>query len=218
MTKTVEMVFQQDGFGPPAPVEIFQWEAEFNQLLDLYREQKPKRLLEIGTYYGGTLYHWLKNATPGATIVSLDSYVTGVDNRHLYDTWVPDDVNLVVVAADSNNPDTVQTVLEASGNLSFDWVFIDGGHYYAEAKADWEIWKPLAIPGGIVILHDIVTNPEWPWIEVEILWREIQREGYITREIVCDKPDPVCGLGVVYLPRGGHVVVRAQGLRTIVNQ
>ncbi len=196
MSKTVAEIFQQPGFGPPAPVEILQWEGEFEQLLDLYRKKKPKRLLEIGTYYGGTLYHWLKNAQPGATIVSLDSYVTGVDNRHLYDEWVPDDVNLVVIDANSNDPATVPVVMEHG---PFDWVFIDGGHYYHEAKADWDLWKPCAKKKGIVVLHDIVTNPEWPWIEVEILWREIQREGYVTQEIVFDKPDPVCGLGVVYL-------------------
>ncbi len=196
MTKTVEMVFSQEGFGPLAPVEIFQWEAEFEQLLEMYRRERPARLLEIGTYYGGTLYHWLQNAAPGTTIVSLDSYVTGVDNRHLYDEWVPEGVELVVIAADSNDPATVPVVMEHG---PFDWVFIDGGHYYHEAKKDWELWMPTVKKGGLVILHDIVTNPEWPWIEVEQLWREIQREGYVTQEIVYDKPDPVCGLGVVYL-------------------
>jgi predicted O-methyltransferase YrrM len=81
---------QAEGYGPPTPVPIFQWEQEFNELLDLYRKLKPKRVLEIGTYHGGTLYHWLTNARKGAKVATVDSYAAGVDNRHLYNDWVPD--------------------------------------------------------------------------------------------------------------------------------
>jgi cephalosporin hydroxylase len=192
----VDLTEHGPGWGPPSPVPIWQWETEFNELLDLYLEVKPKRVLEIGTYHGGTLYHWLQNATPGSTVISLDSYATGVDNRAMYQDWVPEDVNLVVLEADSNNPATAALL---DPYLPLDWVFIDGGHYYHEAKADWNNYAPLVREGGHVILHDIVNNPAWAWSEVEVFWRELQRGGRLTREIVHEKPDPIFGIGVVYL-------------------
>ena len=73
----VELLTPDPGDGPPAPVAVFQWEAEFVPLLDLYRERAPRAVLEIGTYLGGTFYHWLQNARPGATVVSVDSYTEG---------------------------------------------------------------------------------------------------------------------------------------------
>src|SRR3990167_10103182 len=119
-------------YGPAAPVQIFQHEAEFSALLDLYRERKPRRVLEIGSYHGGTLYHWLTNAQPGAFVVSLDTY-TAADNRHLYAGWVPDEVTLRVVRGDSRDALIVETVRDFA---PYDWLFIDAGHWYPEVKSD----------------------------------------------------------------------------------
>src|SRR6187551_415393 len=128
------MIVAEPGF-MPSVVPCLQREAEFTQLLDLYRERKPMSVLEIGTYHGGTLYHWLQNAQSGAMVVSVDSYATEVDNRHLYDEWTPDDVTLHVVEGNTHDPSTLAEVGKYS--LSYEWVFIDAGHHYEEVKADW---------------------------------------------------------------------------------
>lgn len=54
------MKFQIDG----CPVPIYQDEGEFNHLLDLVKSNQPKRILEIGSLYGGTLWYWM-NAVKG---------------------------------------------------------------------------------------------------------------------------------------------------------
>lgn len=194
MTETFAQ--QLEGYGPPTPVPIFQWEPEFEFALKLYKIAKPKRVLEVGTYHGGTLYHWLTNAVPGATIVSLDSYGVGVDNRHLYEEWVPDDVVLHVYEGDSNNPGSAEAVGEHG---PFDWLFIDAGHYLHEVRADWELYRPLAADRACVLFHDILPpTQEHPEIEVAYLWQEIQRE-YETLEIVHDRSASWGGIGVVLL-------------------
>ena len=119
------MVEQLPGYGPAAPVPIFQWQAEFERLLRLYVKRKPKRVLEIGTYHGGTLYHWLQNARPGTTVVSVDSYVAGVDNRALYQEWCPPRVKVVTIEGDSNSAETAAKVKKHG---PFDWVWIDADH------------------------------------------------------------------------------------------
>ena len=180
-------VVAEPGFMPSA-VPCLQREAEFTQLLDLYRERKPMSVLEIGTYYGGTLYHWLRNAQPGALVVSVDSYATGVDNRDTYFSWAPDDVSLHAVAGDNRDPDIRHEVLRISE--SYEWVFIDAGHQYEEVRSDWLNYGSL---GAVVAFHDI----NYP--QVGALWREIRSQDYAkTREFVFDSTEEWHGIGVVF--------------------
>lgn len=192
------LVDQRAGYGPPAPVPIFQWAAEFEVLLDMYRERQPRRVLEIGTYHGGTLYHWLQNAVEDAVVVSVDSYKAGVDNRRLYRSWLPsENVGLEVIEGNSRDP-AVVTHVHAYG--PYDWVFIDGGHFYHEVLADWELYGLTAGQGALVALHDILPpTVEHPEIEVARLWEDIKASGYETVEIVADPGADWGGIGVVYL-------------------
>jgi predicted O-methyltransferase YrrM len=190
------MAPQQPGYGPPTPVPIFQWEQEFTQLLDVYRELAPRRVLEVGSYFGGSLFHWLQNAPEGSTVVSVDSYAVGVDNRHLYHDWVPDGVSLQVIAGKSA---AESTVTQAKAWAPYDFIFIDAGHYYTEVKADWEAYLPLAQKGAVVAFHDILTHSEHPEIEVGRLWAEV-KEDFETEEIVANPDAAWGGIGVVRLP------------------
>ena len=180
-------VVAEPGFMPSA-VPCLQREVEFTQLLDLYRERKPMSVLEIGTYYGGTLYHWLQNAQPGALVVSVDSYATEVDNSHLYGDWIPEDVTLMPVRGNTHNPVTRERVMNRCE--SYEWVFIDAGHLYEEVKADWLNYGSLST--GVVCFHDI----NYP--EVARLWAEIKTE-HETREIVFDPTEEWHGIGVVFV-------------------
>ncbi len=191
----VEFVEQQPGCGPPAPVPILQWEPEMAVLLEVYRRLDPANVLEVGTYHGGTLYHWMQNTRrPGASIVTVDSYA-GVDNRHLYDDWNPGHVHLHVIEGDSHHERVVDEV-RAYG--PFDFVMIDAGHYYEEVKRDWELYEPMVKAGGMLCFHDILTHAVWPSIEVGRLWDEIKKT-HLTFEIVADRKAEWGGWGVVLL-------------------
>lgn len=183
-------------YGPETPVPIFQHEWEFSTLLEEYKARKPKRVLEIGTYHGGTLYHWLTAHTP-EVVVQVDSFAMGVDNRHLFGAWCKPKTQLHSIVADSTNPDTINLV-EPYG--PFDWIWIDAGHYEHEVRADWANYGPLAAPGAVACFHDILTHPSHPEIEVERLWREMQAQGYVTRELVANRDADWGGIGIVYLP------------------
>lgn len=195
---TATYVEQQVGYGPPTPVPIFQWEAEFQVLLDLYRRRKPKAVLEIGTYHGGTLYHWLSNATAETRIVSVDSYAVGVDNRAICREWAAEfDVPLELIDGDSRSAEIVQQVSEHG---PFDWLFIDAGHYYEEVRDDWENYRPLCSKGALVVFHDILPpSRTWPSIEVAWLWKEIKQYGWNTTEIISDPEAEWGGIGIVRL-------------------
>jgi predicted O-methyltransferase YrrM len=188
------MAPQRPGYGPPTPVPIFQWEREFEAALELYRRFEPMSVLEIGTYHGGTLYHWLQNAAPGALVVSLDSYSEGVDNRHLYGDWKPMGVDLEVLEGDSRRPGIFERIRRFG---PYDWIFIDAGHWLDEVTDDWNNYRPMCAPGGCILLHDILPpNADHPEIQVALLWAAI-RETHRTLEIIQNPTATWGGIGVV---------------------
>ena len=184
-------------YGPPAPVPIFQHDAEFRELLNHYRKWSPQSTLEVGTYHGGTLYHWLQEAPLGAVVVSVDSYAVGVDNRDLYNEWCPLGISVVAICGDTRAPETVAAAEEYA---PYDFCFIDAGHYLNEVTNDWEVFSPLVRKGGRVAFHDILPKNEFhPEIEVSQLW-DVLKEEYETEEIVEDRGAAWGGIGIVYLP------------------
>jgi len=186
----------------PGPVQVCQLEAEFEVLLDIYREQQPMRTLEIGTASGGTLYHFLKNCPEAATIVTVDWPQSGYElpDTDLVETWRPEDATLIQIRGDSHDPDT-QAKVRGSG--PFDFVFIDGAHPYQDARADWDAYSAMTNPGAVVALHDIAlrrTYENGDTAGVHRLWRELQAEGHLTRELRARPNLDAYGIGVIYLP------------------
>lgn len=175
------------------PVEIFQDPVEFASLLDLYRERRPRTVLEIGTFKGGTLFHWLSEATEGATVVAVDDRHV---NAELYEGWRPAGVELRVIRGRSESGE-VATELERYAPYEF--VFIDADHRYPSVLADWLLCEPLAAQGALVCFHDIAGKRRAsPEIQVRRLWAEIKAAGYETQEFV-EKPR-WWGIGVVEIP------------------
>jgi predicted O-methyltransferase YrrM len=183
------------GYGPAAPVPVFQWQAEFEQLLRLYCRRRPKRVLEIGTYHGGTLYHWLQNALPGTRVVSVDSYLTGIDNRALYQDWCPPRVGVIVIEGDSNSDETAAAV-ERFG--PFDWVWIDADHRLGPVTRDWELYSAMCARNATVCFHDILPpSVSFPDYGVNLLWADLKAR-YRYEEFIQDASALWGGIGVVF--------------------
>lgn len=184
-----------EGYDGPVPTLQRRW--EFDQLLKLYRQHAPQRVLEVGTYHGGTLYQWLKAAPAGARVVSVDRPPPGVVQDEIFHRWAPPRVDLRLLRGDSADPAMVSAAARFG---PFEWIFLDAGHAAHEVRADWNNYSALAAPGGIVALHDILPGRNaQAWIQVAPVWKEIQRDGYLTQEIVASEDVDWGGIGVVYL-------------------
>jgi cephalosporin hydroxylase len=181
------------------PVPITQSELEFQFVLELYNELQPKKILEVGSHHGGTLYHWIRNAPLGATVFAVDNQHI---NEELYEEWAGYNAEVKWAKGDSKDRDIIG---QAKVYGPYDWVFIDGDHTLAGVLSDWLNYGPMVNRQrtSIVAFHDILPHEpyvgedgtEWP-VEVNLLWREIRKE-YPTLEVISN---PGNGIGVVYFP------------------
>ena len=158
-------------------VGVGQVPAELDKVCSLYREKKPRRVLEIGTWYGGTLRKWLQHAQPNATVVAVDlDHV----NPGAYEGWMQRGTRLVVLTGDSQD-EAIQEQIRAQG--PYDWIFIDGDHEEDGVDADVRFARSVASPGAMILLHDIdpggsdTTGPR-------AAFARLQLEGLRTSEII----------------------------------
>ncbi len=186
--------------GPATPVEINQLAEEFEQALELYQEEAPGMVLEIGTAAGGTLYHWLQYAAVGADVISVDIDMSQL-TQETADSWVPEQAGqCVLIQGDTRLPWVQAGVMRYA---PFDWLFIDGSHEYEYAYNDWDAFSKMCNPGAHVLFHDIALKRNYAGgatAGVERLWRELQADGYWTREIRADPSLTEYGIGVLRLP------------------
>jgi len=90
-----------------------------------------------------------------------------------------------------------QNVEEKDIGTPIDLLFIDGDHRYEGAKADWERFSRWMRPGGLVVMHDIVSRKVKKGSECGVwrVWNEITWPKFALEE---GRP----GIGFVRVPRG----------------
>lgn len=132
---------------------------------------KPKRVLELGTFRGGSLYVWTKCAAEDATIVGTDTPGTPVETISYLQTWLSPKQTGHFMLGDLKSPAFRKEMLSAVGG-SIDFLFIDDDHHYDVVKENFEFWLPYVRSGGIIGFHDVEVDVP-PNIEVRKLWNEI---------------------------------------------
>ena len=160
---------------------------ELRQMLEVVRQLKPKKILEIGVHTGLGLKAF-GDAFPDAELYGLE-----IDTQHL----VFKDFELI--EGDSNDPAIIEKV-RAFG--PFDFIFIDGDHVYEAVKHDWENYNQMVRPGGAVGFHDTSRMGEGWVSKVEVrklldeLWAS---NSYPSVEFFNGRENP--GVAVLW-PRG----------------
>jgi predicted O-methyltransferase YrrM len=175
-------------------VETYQVPWELEHLLSLVTQTiKPGRVLEIGSFEGGTLWHWMQQAD---MVVSVDDQMRRRDD---WQKWADDaDVELHTIQGDSQHPAFVEA---ASEHGPYDMVFIDGDHTHAAVRADFMNYSPMIAEGGCVVFHDILQRPGygvnevWEGVKAEcgVRWIEIGQ-----RDVEAGNEGP-CGIGIAWL-------------------
>lgn len=181
--------FVYRGSGYFKSIEPRQNPAEIEELYKAVCGLLPRRVLEIGTAKGGTLYLWTRASCSDATIVSVDLPGGEFGGAYpscripFYRSFARPAQKLHLLRADSHKPETVAQVRELFDNQPVDFAFIDGDHTYDGVKADFLYYAPLVRRGGLIAFHDILPRPDVPEIQVDRFWGEL-RDRYDTSEII----------------------------------
>lgn len=181
----------------------FQVKEEILQLLQLVSKIHPKRLLEIGTAAGGTLYLFTKIATPDALIISVDlpggQYGGGYPASRVpfYMSFAKGRQRIELLRADSHDLQSLEHVRRVLGGEMIDFLFIDGDHSYEGVKKDFTLYSPLVRPGGMIAFHDIVPQSPDPSYGVSRFWNEM-KSSYKYIQIIRQDNQNSFGIGVLF--------------------
>jgi cephalosporin hydroxylase len=157
-------------------------------MLAVVEELEPERVLEVGSWHGGTLWHWLQIAPK---VVAID------DEMRLADEWQrwADEVFTELHLLQGMSQDS-EIIEQARALGHYDFIFIDADHRYEAVRADWENYRGMVAPGGVIAFHDTQHVGD-PTYGVEQLWNEITQEPDVRwQHIVCTGH---CGIGMVWL-------------------
>ncbi len=189
-----------------------QEKTELANLVRAVRSTQPKRVLEIGGFLGGTTYVWANYLRPDVLHVIEDfvglasipdeafplvGYETRPDKYEVMDKWhkwgTEFNVELQAHPIDSH---TGFDLFKECNPEPYDFLFIDGDHTYEGAKQDFDNYKTLVRPGGLIALHDIINFSGVPENNVQPLWEEIKKE-YPYQEFVSRPGQEWMGIGLV---------------------
>lgn len=168
----------------------YQSARELAVLYALVALRRPARVLEVGSFHGGTLERWIAAAAPGGHVVSMDLPVIRQPvNR--WQAWADAvDVRLTVLTGSSHDP---RIIRQAADCGPYDFILIDADHTEWAVRADWATYRPMVAQGGLIALHDINERPGYG---VSALWAEL-RAAERAVEINAGLPG-LCGIGVVF--------------------
>jgi predicted O-methyltransferase YrrM len=181
-----------------APTQV---KSEIIGLCEIVEKAKPKTVVEIGTYAGGTLFLFARLSDKNANIVSIDlpqiyTYTFPVKiTDSLYKKFGFPSQKITLLKKDSHKKETLESLRNTINNREIDFLFIDGDHNYEGVKQDYEMYSPLVRKGGIIAFHDICKH--FSKSEVDRFWNEI-KIGKNYKELIEDYNQGWCGIGVIF--------------------
>jgi predicted O-methyltransferase YrrM len=179
-----------------------QVDQEILELIAELGRRDARRVVEIGTARGGTLFLLLRSLSEQARIVSVDlpGGAFGGGYPHwkavLFHSLARRGQTLRLLRGDSHTESTRDQISTALGGGA-DFILIDGDHSYEGAKRDFELYRPLLSKRGFLAFHDIVPGPPEKVGGVPKLWAELKAQ-YPHRELVKDWGQGGYGIGLLF--------------------
>ena len=175
-------------------MELLQVRSELDPVLDIYRELNVKRVLEIGSWDGGTIREWLTNGPAQLVVAAVDLEHR---NRDAYDEWRKPKQTVVLYIGDSQQQPAKDFI---AANGPYEFALIDGDHGLDAVRSDYEAVLPHMSEGGVIALHDIDGGEGFGAdYGPGVLLREIEETGLRVARFI--DPTPMGwahGLGLVW--------------------
>ncbi len=153
-------------------------------------------LLEVGTYCGkSAVYLGAAARACGSVLFTVDHHRGSEENQA---GWEFHDERLVDprtgridtlpffrrTIEDAGLEDVVIAVIGSSTTVAEQWttplglLFIDGGHAFDVALADYESWSTHVAPGGLLAFHDVFEDPADGGQAPYEVWKRAVADGF----------------------------------------
>ena len=183
---------------------ITQITSEISELVARLRDLAPQTIVEVGTHKGGNSFLFCHALPSAKLVVGVDLCV---QNAEKLIHFVRPGQAYRALHGDSQTEAMKRRVMQKLGGCQVDFLFIDGDHSYAGVKADFELYSPLVRSGGLVALHDIVSDHRTRYGretgcyagEVHQYWAEL-KQRYRCEEFIDDPDQDGFGIGLVHIP------------------
>lgn len=170
-------------------IDTFQNVWELDRMLEVVKRLNPESILEVGSMWGGTLWHWLQIAE---CVVSADDEMRRGSE---WQEWADEaGTELYLLQGMSQDADLIEKARELG---PYDFAFIDADHRYMSVKADWENFGPMVVPGGVIAFHDTLHPDNAAEYGVGQLWEEITQED--DKRWVHIANTGHCGIGMLWM-------------------
>ncbi len=136
---------------------ILQWPTDLLVLQEIVVNQKPRVIIETGSYQGGSAIFFasLLKLTGGGKVVSIDwpglspEALNKVKNHELGSM-------IEFITGDSTAPETVSKVRKMLGSEDNVMIVLDSDHSYSHVKKELEIYHQFVSPGGYLVVGDTI--------------------------------------------------------------
>lgn len=178
-----------------------QKKTEIAELVRLLESLAPKRILEIGTANGGTLFLLCRALAPSGKALSVDLpggwFGGGYPpwRKWVYRQFAAPSQEVTLFRANSHLDSTLERVRQWLGGEKFNFILIDGDHTYEGAKLDLRLYSAFLAEDGVIALHDIVPQTDAD-CGVSRLWPELCQQ-YETVALVESWQQNGLGIGVL---------------------
>lgn len=161
---------------------------EFAGLVQMVLDLRPRIIVEIGSDVGGSLSAWTKITNQ---VYSIDLPAGPFSSESTARrSW-----GASTYSGDSHSADAFDWLVGKLHGRRVDFLMIDGDHTYEGSLADWQMYRPLVRPGGVIAFHDICWHGPGHPCQVDAVWQQV-KEGYRSHEII-QTPTNWGGIGVL---------------------
>ena len=182
------------------------WFGHMNFGYDLIQFQKPKKIVELGTYSGTSFFSFcqaVKDEQLPAECFAIDTW-KGDPHSGFYEEEI---YQLVTEVSNVHFPGIsklIRSTFDESVNMfedgTIDLLHIDGYHTFDAVSHDYHTWYPKVAKEGIVLFHDIAVRDREDF-GVFKFWDQL-KEKYPTIEFGHSS-----GLGVLF-PKGYNPIFK----------
>jgi predicted O-methyltransferase YrrM len=144
---------------------------------ELVEKHRPKRIIEVGSWKGGSLMQWAAHAGPDCTLYSVDtwleaasgilssnkSYKVPQKHGHPMTYWVflnnLHNAGIARQVVPIINTSTIGAQILEAHQITAPIIYIDGDHGYEQAHRDLKDYWELLEPGGSMLVDDLTAFP-----------------------------------------------------------